>query len=407
VKGEGYPPHLLAQKMNNRGVQLIENGLHDEAIKTLVKALKFSEQSSSENDDDDDDDDDDGPKKPSSPCCCQCPHCSLASCITSSLLSSSATATSTSSSPPVSPTRRNKNKKTQRRRTLEDTFNEGDEPTSSSSAMMRRRGSRSVSTTTDPQSLYQDFTATTKRRVVRKDKPHAPSSTSTTRTDDDGDNDGDTEHYLYQKPIRVSSYSISNGHSMGVTLSLIVILNLALAHHLKGLTTTTTTTTTHDEDDDDDDEEEEADEVDTALLKKALQLYELAYQLHIDSTSDERYFHSETERIGTLVFTMIVSNNLGEIHRVARNDRKHKLCLQHLLSTVMYMVVDGRQHPQQHQPQQPRSFHPNVSEGGSLSSSSSSLPSPVLCKLPMEEELDGFIRNASAIMRNDICAGAA
>jgi hypothetical protein len=184
---------------------------------------------------------------------------------------------------------------------------------------------------------------------------------------------------------------------MGVTLSLIVILNLALAHHLKGLATTC--------DDNDDDGD---DEVDAALLKKALRLYELAYQLHIDSTSDERYFHSETERIGTLVFTMIVSNNLGEIHRVARNDRKHKLCLQHLLSTIMYMVVEGRQHPQQQQPQQPRSFHPNGSEGGSLSSSSSSsLPSPVLCKLPMEEELDGFIRNASAIMRNDICAGAA
>ena len=88
------------------------------------------------------------------------------------------------------------------------------------------------------------------------------------------------------------------------------------------------------------------DQDDMTLLKKALQLYELAYQLHIDSTSDEHYFNSDNERIGTLMFTMIISNNLGEIHRVVRNERKHKLCLQHLLSTIMYMVVDGQQ--QQH-----------------------------------------------------------
>jgi hypothetical protein len=35
---------------------------------------------------------------------------------------------------------------------------------------------------------------------------------------------------------------------------------------------------------------------------------------------------------------MIVSNNLGEIHRAAGDTDKHTMCLQHLLSTIMYMV---------------------------------------------------------------------
>jgi hypothetical protein len=119
------------------------------------------------------------------------------------------------------------------------------------------------------------------------------------------------------------------------------------------------------------------------LLQKSLQLYELAYQLHVDEQQqrdeqDDQDFH----QYGSLRFTMIISNNLSEIHRVAKNPNKHAMCLQHLLSTIMF-VVDGQY----------------IGSGGGITSSSLSTS--------MSEELDGFFRNTSAIMAHDICARAA
>jgi hypothetical protein len=35
---------------------------------------------------------------------------------------------------------------------------------------------------------------------------------------------------------------------------------------------------------------------------------------------------------------MIIANNVGEIHRAVDNQSKHAMCLQHLLSTMMYMI---------------------------------------------------------------------
>ena len=66
----------------------------------------------------------------------------------------------------------------------------------------------------------------------------------------------------------------------------------------------------------------------TKVLDQSLKLYELTYQLHIDSE----------ESGGSLRFTMIIANNLGQIHKLAGNDEKHHMCLQHLLSAIMYMV---------------------------------------------------------------------
>ena len=63
---------------------------------------------------------------------------------------------------------------------------------------------------------------------------------------------------------------------------------------------------------------------------KALKMFEAKL-----NSNDELYNQS---MIGSLRFTMIVSNNLGEIHRAAGNTEKHTMCLQHLLSAMMYMV---------------------------------------------------------------------
>jgi tetratricopeptide (TPR) repeat protein len=141
--------------------------------------------------------------------------------------------------------------------------------------------------------------------------------------------------YIYERPILVSKQSMEGEHCPGVILSLIIIFNLALAHHLSAMQNNT----------------------DRKLLQKALHLYELAYQLQ-----------REEDHNGSLRFTMIVANNLGQIHRAVKNESKHQQCLEHLLSTMMYLV-DSRVR---------------------------------LCM-----EFDGFLRNASKLILQDKCAGAA
>ena len=126
--------------------------------------------------------------------------------------------------------------------------------------------------------------------------------------------------------------------SMGFKLSVSIIFNLALAHHLEAISCTTRN---------------------LPVLWKALKLYELAYQLHtqgmqqsLSSSSipsapslspslspsllmpsnnsnninheDEIIISSITNSsLGMLQFTMIITNNIGEIHRVVGNQEEH------------------------------------------------------------------------------------
>jgi hypothetical protein len=145
--------------------------------------------------------------------------------------------------------------------------------------------------------------------------------------------------YIYRKPIHVSPHSMQEGHSMGATLSLIVSFNLALANHLAAV----------------------QNNMCRRRLQKALQLYKIAYQLQ----QEEQHM----QQVNSLHFTMIFANNLGEIHRTVSNRSKHMMFLQHLLSTVMYLVD---------------------------------------CHIPTESiELDGFFRNTSQLILQKRCASAA
>lgn len=141
--------------------------------------------------------------------------------------------------------------------------------------------------------------------------------------------------YVYERPICISQKSMEEEHCPGVILSLIIIFNLALAHHLSAIQNNAC----------------------PKLLQKALHLYELAYQLQREENDN-----------GSLRFTMIVANNLGQIHRAVNNESKHQQCLEHLLSTMMYLV-DSR--------------------------------------VKGEPEFDGFLRNASQLIFKGKCAGAA
>jgi hypothetical protein len=151
--------------------------------------------------------------------------------------------------------------------------------------------------------------------------------------------DSEQDGYIYRRAIRVSQCSMQEEHSMGATLSLIIIFNLALAHHLSAI----------------------QQQMCRRRLQKALQLYELAYQLQLEEQQEQQ--------VSSLRFTMIIANNLGEIHRAVNNNSKHVMCLQHLLSTMMYLVD---------------------------------------CRIPADSiELDGFFRNTLQLILKNKCASAA
>jgi hypothetical protein len=117
--------------------------------------------------------------------------------------------------------------------------------------------------------------------------------------------------YLYCKPVYVPAISLQEGHEMGITLSLLVIFNLALAHQLSAM-------------------QQPQDYV--KRLEKSSQLYELVYQLQLEQGSHN------ANQVNSLRFTMIIANNSGEIHRMVNNVTKHAMCLQHLLSTMMHLI---------------------------------------------------------------------
>ena len=67
-------------------------------------------------------------------------------------------------------------------------------------------------------------------------------------------------------------------------------------------------------------------------LRKILQLYELSYRWQSEDQGNEQ--------VNSLSFTMIIANNLGEIHRAVGNHSKlFVMCLQYLLSSGTMMSV--------------------------------------------------------------------
>eukprot|EP00980_Cylindrotheca_fusiformis_P017444 scaffold5439_cov132-Cylindrotheca_fusiformis.AAC.3 len=120
---------------------------------------------------------------------------------------------------------------------------------------------------------------------------------------------GEEDGFIYQNPIRVVPDTSMYGCRLGMTLPLILTFNLALAHHLKAIQEHETT---------------------KKRLQIVMRLYETAYRWQREECG--------ASQLSSLRFTMVISNNLGEIHRAVNNRTKHQLCLQHLLSIMMFAV---------------------------------------------------------------------
>merc|ERR1719464_998920 len=109
-------------------------------------------------------------------------------------------------------------------------------------------------------------------------------------------------------------------------------------------------------------------------------LYELAYRLHTDviinhQQQNDENLHSQyinDETLASLRLTIIVSNNLGEINRITGNQVKHRMCLEHLVSVIMYTIHNK-----------------------------------VVGNVLNKTEFDGILRNVSPIVLDNVCSSVA
>lgn len=266
---------------------------------------------------------------------------------------------------------------------------------------------------------------------------HTPQSTDmeVDIVDNDDVTSIDGGGYIHRRPIRITPQSTQEHHYMGVTLSLIITFNLALAHHLSALQTFgwsntrrkdnamfATTNVVH--------ETSRKSSACKKTFQNILDLYELAYRWQLELEDDrhrketmrQEYqpdhanmfwndFHDSSSLlelnaspVSSLRFNMVISNNLSQIHRLVQNHSKHQRCLEHLLATVMFVVVtDGA--TQQHW-------------NSSSSSSSSSTNTPTVSSLHHQQQqqqqtnhpymnFEGFLQNATPLILLSTCAATA
>lgn len=111
---------------------------------------------------------------------------------------------------------------------------------------------------------------------------------------------------IFLNPISVNDKLPKS--KLRTTLSLIATFNLAICHHRTAI----------------------MNNMDRISLRKALQLYELAYAIQMQEGIDM-----------TLTPTMIIMSNVGHIHKILGNEDNALQCFQHLLSTLMFLVEAG------------------------------------------------------------------
>ena len=130
--------------------------------------------------------------------------------------------------------------------------------------------------------------------------------------------DQEVERYIHRKLFRVNKVCIQERYYMGMTLVVMILWNLAIAHQLLAVSTPTT----------------DVDSVQyrTMLLDRALKLYELCILAHNSCECSDG---------AGLRLKMLVMNNLGEIHWTAGSPTKHRMCVDYLLRGMMFMVDGG------------------------------------------------------------------
>jgi hypothetical protein len=121
----------------------------------------------------------------------------------------------------------------------------------------------------------------------------------------DNDDEGGTVEFVYRHPIRIPRQAISHSLKFSTATSIMLIFNLALAHHLYAIEETFS----------------------RPMIDKSTRLYECAYSLL-------RQHNFEAN----VLFVLATVNNLGQAHKSLDQSEKATKCFQHLLSTLMFLV---------------------------------------------------------------------
>jgi tetratricopeptide (TPR) repeat protein len=113
------------------------------------------------------------------------------------------------------------------------------------------------------------------------------------------------EPFIFRAPLYIESRATDHtSFTHYVKSSFMLLYNLALTHHLSALSGDNT----------------------QKRLQKALKLYELAYTIQL--TEDIQL---------SILQTMAIVNNLGQIHTALQDEEKARMCFKHLLSSIMFV----------------------------------------------------------------------
>ena len=325
--------NLFAQKLNNSAAFCIEIGQYDRAIASLGKALRLSEAALGKALHKSNDQTDHNHSN------CLCHHCTIAGCISySERLPTNLLLPQSSRSRMASSTRSKKQR-------LE----------SSSLPLFKSRFWKREGDEEGQEHEHQD-----------QEESLALSSAC-----------------IYRRPIQVTPRSIGEGHNMGSTLFLVIVFNLALAHHLAASIKS---------------DSESSKDKQYSTFQKNLKLYELADSMHQKQKQRRfiRFSNEAGENVDELDrvdrFEMILCNNSIHLYQALNRRAKHQECLQRLTSALM-MVVDQKLCMEEN-------THHQVEEDGHCENDQSSCASE-------NDHLEGFLQTATPSILRKQCADAA
>ena len=239
-----------------------------------------------------------------------------------------------------------------------------------------------------------------------------PGSTTLTNTLCDSTKCG----YVYRRPIRIPPEPIEENHNMGRTLFLIITFNLGLAHHLSAITKSASlrkiTKTSEDIS-----RRSETNNDSIKVIRKALQLYEIADNWHTRIVASRPPTGQDCDtaacRLQSIRFQMILANNLSHIHYMSSNHAEQRVFLEHLLSTVMVAVEYQTRNKRDNINDDSSSISRSNSSWSSNNNEnwteddSESVPTHRQADLCTTRNLEGFLMNASHLFLYRHCADAA
>jgi tetratricopeptide (TPR) repeat protein len=140
--------------------------------------------------------------------------------------------------------------------------------------------------------------------------------------------DGDV--FIYRHPIHIQSReggSLQERSDASVILSMAVVFNLGLAHHLKGNNISLTVSSNNNNNNNNNRGSNERREDQVSIYRTAIMLYHFAFRLHMTIDSSKRGRPS-------FLLTLATTNNAGQLHRQMNENAKARQCFEKVLSIV-------------------------------------------------------------------------